>query len=160
MRNTIALLTLVLVASGCKSVSMNVQRSSLRSSGDVGVTIYLDGCKAVTVEGKIAKIKEAVAKVEKFLEVGNAAALLPSQLRIELIQLVGPTYGILVDNLIAIISAEHLQLGKVGEKNVRRIKALLAGISCGLDEYVLEDRGSDDVSGESVLKSKKVIVRR
>jgi len=160
MRWFLSISILVCVAmSGCRA-TMNVQRATLRSSGDVGVTVYLDRCSVDTVTGKIEKVKEAVDKLLSFIEDGSVANLIPSQLRLKLMEQLPIEYALLVDNLVAVVSMEHFDAGMIGAKNVKRMKAFLGGLLTGLDSYDVADRGVKEPEGTPELRGRKVIIRQ
>jgi len=120
---------------------MNVQRSGLRSSGDLTATISLDELvKSEDVPGTVALIDETIDKLLEFLEDGELIHLTRSEFRLKAMEYIPVRLRDFSDAFFAAVSTQHLNVDKIGSKNVRRLKAFLKGAKNGLKEYKVEDR--------------------
>ena len=134
---------LVAVASGCgpSFVSMNVQRSALRSTADIGVTVYLDARDITVVDAEKVTLKDVATSIDTFLNTGNVAALPLDQLRTHLHNFVPAQYHSLIDTaLLAAVSRKNLDPNAIGVDNLVRIRSALYGMNLALNEYRNEHR--------------------
>jgi hypothetical protein len=119
---------------------MNVQRASLRSSGDIGVNVLLDSRLEGDVDQTSKDIRDACEKLTAFLNGGGVYQLTKTELANDMLSLVPVDYKELVDAAVAVISIQHVDTQKIGKKNVKRVKAFIKGTLRGLEEYDKGDR--------------------
>lgn len=126
---------------GCVSVqSLNVQRSALRGAGDAGTTALLERQDEVDADGVSEGIKNICNDVLNFLDDGNVNLLTKGELRNALLRVVPEESADFVDDLLSLVSMAKVNVGFVGKRNIRRIKAFVNGMIRGADEYDVGDR--------------------
>lgn len=132
---------LLLVVSSCTPPSLNVQRSALRSVGDLGVTVGLEFVAEKDVVALRKEIAEVAKKVVQFLDTGVVPNLTEAQINARLVSLVPPKYMSYFNTALTALSGRGIPIGqKIGSKNVRRIKAAVKGIQRGAEGYLKTDR--------------------
>lgn len=131
----------LIVLMGCVSVqSLNVQRSALRGAGDAGTTALLERQDEVDADGVAEGIKNICNDVLFFLDDGNVNLLTKGELRAALLRVVPEESAKFVDDLLSLVSMARVDVGFVGRRNIRRIKAFVIGVIRGADEYDVGDR--------------------
>ncbi len=133
---------LVAVTSGCGEtfVSMNVQRSGLRATADVGATVYLDARDILVVDTDKVKLKEIANSIGLFLDTGNVALLPLDEVRRHLNSIVPVQYRNFVHIVLASVSTKTVSISGVGADNVARMRAALLGMNLAVDQYRNEHR--------------------
>jgi len=140
MRFLTLVLALILLA-GCTPPSMNLQRSALRSLGDVGVTVTLDLVKADKVKATQAEVVVVCDAVLRFLNGGTADGLTQTGISSKLQSLIPAKYRAYFSSALQALSGQTINVGaKIGMKNLRRINAAVVGIKAGARYYVVTDR--------------------
>lgn len=120
--------------------SLNVERCSLRSVGDMGVTGTLDVAADTVASVEKEKVKEVAESVRLFLRTGKVADLDIATLQTALDKIVPVEYRWVVDALIAAIRDKTVPVGGIGADNVKRLDAICVGILAGCDSYDMSDR--------------------
>jgi hypothetical protein len=144
MKRLIMLVACMALLVGCTPMSMNVQRASIRSGGDVGVTVALDAVAIESVDDVKAKVEDTAKAVLKFLEDGQVADLTQSAARRELEKLIPLNLRPYFDAVMSILSTKDVDISKLGADNVKRLKAGAAGVLSGCAQYANEDRPPPD----------------
>jgi len=132
----------LMCSSGCIVVeSLNVQKSLLRGTGDSGVTAVLENQD----EEKVAEVVDGVISicqdVLEFLDSGSIAELTRSELKRALLDVVPDGSADFVNDIMSLVSMARIDVdGKIGTRNVKRIRASVIGVIRGADEYSVEDR--------------------
>jgi len=130
----------VLLFSGCATVSsLNVQRSALRSAGDLSATLILETQSAEEIVDQHEAMVDALTRVDQFLSSGECADLPLSHLE-QIKQCIPAKFHGLVDAAIASVQSKQVDPEKLGQNNVERIRAYLKGSLMGIQEYRVEDR--------------------
>lgn len=131
---------LVLLMSGCKLGSVNVQRSGLRGAGDLAVTVMLD----MTAEANVPQLQERIITfldtVEQFAATGEIALLTRTELTARLLAEVSEKYAPWVQGAISAALTYLDARAPIGEKNQRRILAYVKGSRRAVALYDIEDR--------------------
>lgn len=143
MKNIKVLLVVMLsgiFTAGC--ISMNQQRSILRSAADNTVTAALDKKDSESeAESFQAGIKLVATQVKSFLESNNVLDLTKDELTSKLTAIVPTEYSSYLNDLIGAVSPWQLNLGgAIGENNVKRLVAVCDGAINGAEKYSLDDR--------------------
>ena len=136
------LIGIVFVALGCKSPSMNVQRSSLRAVGDVAATIVLEGIDADKVESSRAEALDLIDSIEKFLDDGTVPEMAVTALRDLIKEKVPLKYSAIADTLLAYIPTTNVPTEKLGVNNLKRVQAACYGLKVGFTKYDVVDRNT------------------
>jgi len=144
MKRVLFVVAVFVLLVGCEMpdvnvTGLNVQRSAIHGSGQVGVAAILDNRPTVEVPNDIKAIKETVKEIRKFLETGNVADLTMGEFRKALDKLIPEKYQPYFNAILAAVSNIHVDTQKVGKDNLKRIKAALNGIEYRADNYDLED---------------------
>jgi len=137
---------MLVVTSGCVGeLGLNFQRSALRSSGDLASTTRLELISVNAVEKEKADIIKYAKELLAFIETGAVKDLPIDELEAELRKLVPVEFALFVDAAMGYISAVDVDVdGKIGEANVKRIKAFLNGIISGATFYDVKDKKPTD----------------
>lgn len=138
----IGLFCLVAVC-GCGQpvITLNAQRSAIRSATDIGTTAYLDQQQIEDVAKQQEAVDEIKRKIFTFLETGNVANLPLEQVKSQLAALADQKYLAIINTIIATISTQSIDIdGLIGEDNVARMLAALYGVDVALQQYRVEDR--------------------
>jgi len=146
MRMLIVACVLAMVT-GCGSrLGLNFQRSALRGTGDLAVTTQLELTSEGSVENDRAKIKKYAEELLKFLDTGKVKELPLEELDAALRKIVPLEFMFIVDGLLGYIDAQTVDIdGKIGEDNVKRIRAFLRGVIAGAGYYDVKDKKPDEV---------------
>lgn len=128
--------------SGCVGeLGLNFQRSALRSSGDLASTTRLELISVSVVEKEKAEIIKYAKELLGFIETGKVKDLPVDELEAELRKLVPVEFALFVDAAMGYISSVDIDIdGKIGEANVKRIKAFLNGVIGGATYYDVKDK--------------------
>jgi len=133
-------LSLVLTA-GCEPPGMNVQRASLRGSGDISVSAALDAVKPAEKAAEVQqKTKEIAEAIRLFLKTGKVADLTIPEITTELEKIIPVNYRFLLEIAIAQIDGVTVPVQVIGTNNVRRIDSFCVGLINGCNEYSMDDR--------------------
>ena len=135
----IVLLSVILL-SGCKEPSMNSQRAGFRSGADVAVTVALDNVPDDKYQAMKDEVHLVAVDIKRFLGDGQISDLPLNQIKQQLYKIVPVQYHTYVDQVIGVVSGVHVNTDKIGEDNLKRMKAACDGIIRGCDEYFAEDR--------------------
>lgn len=123
----------VLVLTGC---SLNMQLCALRSAGDYTATPILDA------SGDLPQAKLAMESVAQqaldFLDTGEVASLTRGELKARLLAIVPLKFHGVLRGALEAVSGRHLEVNRIGARNVLRIRAYLEGILTGCTEYLDE----------------------
>ena len=156
MRTTI-LVTMVaamLLSVGCvmpSYKSLNAQRSAIRGTGDLGVSLSLDAVSTGDKAELIAKkTKDISIAVKAFLQTGKVSDLTIPEITGELRKLIPPDYVFLYDLLIAQIQGVTVPVEKIGANNVKRLIAICDGLITGCEQYNKADRPTADVNSKDL----------
>lgn len=126
-----------ILVSGCGTVatfadSLNLQRSALRGSGDVGATAYLDLNNSANPD----KMKVSAEQMLKFFQTGDVSVFSLNAIKTKLEAIVSAEYVEWVDIALMIVGSQQLNVGQaIGKDNVKRIIAYLTGISTGATKF-------------------------
>lgn len=133
---------------GCAAPSINLQLSSLRSTGDVASTVYLDDRAIDGVPKRQAELKKLAEKIAEFLSTGNAAKLTETKIRDGVLKLVPEAYRSLGESLLESLSKRKLDVDVqvVGAANIARLKAFLHGIVIACDDYKIDLRKEEEAA--------------
>ena len=148
MKKLVLLLGLM-VATGCSTVfgALNTQRSALRGTGDLGVTAYLDSMADDKYEAHQTEIAGVLTALQDFMAEGEVQHLVYPKL-VEAIKGLVPedyrTISNLVLDAVQRTSADVDVEQAIGDENVARINAVLAGVAAGLRLYRAEHRPTDE----------------
>ncbi len=127
-------LLLPLLSMGCAPGSLNVQRSGLRASGDLSITLFLDNNPSSKADAK-AQASKAMA----FLETGGIANLPVTEVSGKLTAIIPLKYKDWVTQAlaIAVIRANEatVDVSKIGEANLARLRAFVRGVVQGADLF-------------------------
>lgn len=143
MRKYLAVLGFLLVV-GCTPPSMNLQRSLLRDTGDSGITVLLDETPLEKVDATRAEVKDIGEAILKFLDTGKVYELTRSELAVELKKIVPEKYDVYYDMVMTAISEQQLDVDKIGQNNVARIRAAVVGALRANELYKKSDRKKED----------------
>lgn len=141
MRNIWVLLAMVAVLGGCNkdTVSMNEQRAGLRAAGDATVTVAMEELK-MTDEAQRQKIADCAKQIDTFLNTGNVSDLTQGELRAEIEKLIPKDLRPYFNAILEVASSIHVDVpGKIGEDNVKRLKASIFGIETGVAQFKNSD---------------------
>lgn len=129
----LCILSMVLLG-GCRA-GLNVQRASLRSGADVGVTTYLDEINIEKVPERKTVILQVATDIERFLKDGNVSDLPLVEIKAQLYKIVPLQYHQYVDQVLAAVSGLRVPTEKVGKDNIRRMVAVCQGLITAVNEY-------------------------
>jgi len=138
MRQWLTAMLMLALGSGCAAVqSLNLQRSALRSAGDVSVTAVLDQMADDQWEAAHAEITDVVQRLQAFMADGAVAELVHPKLVEAVRGLIPAQYKSLGNTLLASIenTGADVNTTKIGADNVARIDAFLTGAATGLHAY-------------------------
>lgn len=139
MKPTItALIFSAVFAAGCASwQSLNLQRSGLRSAGDVTVTAYLDHAPADAWEAHATEIRAVLERLQAFVADGAVQNLVYPQLVEAVRGLVPADYRSLANLVLDAVqhTSADVDVDSIGADNVARIRAVLQGVATGLRRY-------------------------
>ena len=153
MCNIVVGALVMLFTVGCSSLqSLNLQRSGLRSVGDVAVTAYLDSVDDDKWEAHQTEIDDIVTRLTEFMTTGEVENLVYPKLVEAIRGLVPNQYRTISNQLLAAVenTSADVKVEKIGQENVDRINAFLAGAATGLRAYKVDHRPPDrDAEAES-----------
>ncbi len=128
-----------LLAAGCVP-SANMERSILRGAGDTSITAVADA-KKEDVQALLDGTKTACTALMKFLDTGSVVNLTTNELETKLISLVDSKYSSIVSQALTGIKVAQLDVnGKIGARNMKRVRAVVKGVLRGSNEYEIGDR--------------------
>lgn len=131
---------LAMLVVGC-AMTTNMERSLLRSAGDNSITAVADEEEASDVQALVDGTEAACVALLKFLDTGGVVTLTTSELEAKMISLVDSKYSTIVSQaLTGIKSAQFDVNGKIGKRNMKRVRALVKGVLRGANEYDVNDR--------------------
>ncbi len=129
-----------LLAAGCVP-SANMERSILRGVGDTSIVAVADGKEEVDVPALVEGTKKACTAILAFLDTGNVSNLTTNELDAKLINLVDSKYSSIVAQALAVIKIAQINVdGKIGARNMKRVRAVVKGVLRGANEYEIGDR--------------------
>ncbi len=130
----------VMLAAGCVP-SANMERSILRGAGDTSITAVADGKEEADVQALVEGTKKACISMLAFLDTGNVSNLTTNELDAKLIGLVDSKYSSIVAQALAVIKAAQVDVnGKIGARNMKRVRAVIKCVLRGCAEYEIGDR--------------------
>lgn len=131
----LSILPIILSLAGC-GVGLNIQRSVLRSTGDLGATIYLDeAVSAQSAESVRVELLNIFNGVDKFMDTGSVANLSVDKLVIELNKIIPVKYQNYAEKIASHIEVANVNVDAIGKNNVKRVKAFLKGAITALNDY-------------------------
>jgi len=136
----------ILFTTGC-AMTMNYQLSTIRSSGDVASVAMIESSPTSELSATKAKVKEISLSVLAFLNTGEVKNLTDSELREELLKIVPDKYIPIVVDMLNVLSTKDVDIDKIGERNVDRLKAFCVGIISGESNYL--DKYHEDIDNNS-----------
>jgi hypothetical protein len=141
--------------------SLNAQRSAIRGTGDISVSLSLDSIEnPATAESVAVDTKNITIAVDKFLQDGKVADLTIPEITGELRKIIPADYQFIYDLLIAQISTITVPTDVIGANNVKRMRALCAGIIVGCSEYDVADRPVPPNVATRTLVSKPEVIEQ
>lgn len=146
MRIHICILILLLAAvmSSCSAGSMNVQRSGLRSVGDLSVTVLLDKTSEANIEKNKERIKKVLETIRTLVTSDDLTALTRTKFTTKLLKKIPAQYASWTRSVIdtALLSVEsHTQ---IDADDRRRIMAFVNGSFQAIDSYSTDDRAKPE----------------
>ena len=133
---------LVLSSFSCETISsLNVQKSLLRGTGDSGITTVLENQSEEKVQEIADGVKTICNDVLNFLDSGNIAGLTVNELKAELLEVVPEGSEDFVNDILSLVIMQNVDVGSIGSRNVKRIRAFVKGVIRGAEDYAVEDRG-------------------
>jgi len=138
----LAVLAALVMVTGC-SVSMNIQRSSIRSASDVVTTVKLDKTDLEQVDTVKADIKAVAEKILKFLEDNDNSVIPFDQLQAKLCENIDDRLKPFVEQLVKQLK-KFVKADKLGPNTIKRGKAFCYGVINSCDKYYNADRLEDD----------------
>ena len=76
-----------------------------------------------------------------FLDSGNIAGLTVNELKAELLEVVPEGSEDFVNDILSLVIMQNVDVGSIGSRNVKRIRAFVKGVIRGAEDYAVEDRG-------------------
>lgn len=125
---------------GCSTqdVTLNVQRSVLRSGGDVGATTLFSQKKMTKDE--ISEVRGCAIAVKTFLESGDVGALTGSEIYDQVVCLIKPSYQVYFTAGLSVLNEATVDINAICPVNVRkRLLAFICGVLTACDSYILSD---------------------
>jgi hypothetical protein len=146
MKNMVMLLLLglcLLATVGCSTTrigTMNVQRSGLRASGDLSVTVMLDRVALEDLEETKGRVKTFLDQIEEFAATGEIVTLTRTELTTLLLNKVSPKYTPWVLTALDAALLATDATAPIGDNNQRRIIAFVNGSRQAVALYNAQDR--------------------
>ena len=134
----VAVIVIMAMVGGCKTTSMNLQRSGLRSSGDLVVTGTLDAQESDTVSDSISKIETTCDKIETHLGGLDDGATL-NDFRSAVLAEIPPATHFLIDAVCERVG-KRMEGQVLSPDAVKRILAFVRGARSGATRYDMADR--------------------
>lgn len=120
---------------GCSPGSLNMQRSGLRASGDLAITLFLDNNPASRADAKV-HADNAMA----FLATGGVTNLPVAKVADSLSAMIPLRYKDWVTQAlaVAVVQADSttVHVGKIGANNVARLRAFVRGVQLGAELFI------------------------
>ena len=131
------LAVLCVFVTGCVTPSfssMNIQRSGIRSTGDMATTVALDSVLLSEADSTKVKTREIALAVQLFLKDGKVADLTIPEISSELKKIIPESYYFMLDILIAQIQGITVDTQVIGANNLERLNSVCVGVinSCNL----------------------------
>jgi len=129
---------LLLMVSGCQGPTLNEQRSAIRGTGDLAVTVYLDEFSGDVVTER-AEMSEVMDDLYEFTQTGDLAFITKDVLIRKLEAMAPDKYKPLVEQALDYIALQHVNVEKIGAANVQRLLAFFIGAKQGCTQFTITD---------------------
>ena len=142
----VLLLSAMIILTGCQKIndnlSMNQQRSLLRSISDNAITAILDFIDDYEkTEETLVTMRKITKEVYEFVKSGQVRTMTSGELKERLMSIVPDDYIIIVDQLLFAASIQRLEVGEyIGKRNEDRLMAVILGINLATGQYKMSDR--------------------
>jgi len=129
--------------------SLNLQRSAIRGTADVGTTVSFESIPREDVVDVVLTTLQIAEEMHKFLNTGMIGQMTMSEVKTGLGKIASDEYVFLVDLAIMQLSSYSMPIGEIGVNNVKRVDSFIVGVIVACNEYKLTDRPEKEVANKS-----------